>query len=267
MKKRGGIMNLNINKIKENLGDKYADMQIFIYNSTDSTNTRAKNVAENSNIEAAVFIANEQTSGRGRLGRSFVSKDGCGLFLSILTKKPYKADEALNLTTYMANIAAEVIEKNSGVKIDIKWVNDLYVNGKKLAGILTEGKVTNNGTLDYSIIGIGINLFKQSYPDEIKNIATDIETESGKKIDINKLAGDLISSFFEKISLVGSRKIAKEYKKRSFIIGKEIRVIKLSEEYDAKVIDILDNCSLKIIKTDGAEEILSTGEVSIRATK
>jgi len=260
-------MNLNIDEIKKNINIKCEDLKIFIYNTTDSTNARAKDAAEISNVKTAVFLANEQTAGKGRLGRSFVSKNGCGLFMSILTKTPYPANEALNLTTYMATIAADVVEKSCDIKIDIKWVNDLYVNGKKLAGILTEGKTNPDGIVAYSIIGIGINLLKQTYPEEIKNIATDIETETGKKIDINKLAGELVSSFFKNISLVGSKKIARKYKKRSFIIGKEVKVMKLSEEYDAKVIDVLDNCALKIITSDGTEEILSTGDVSIRTTK
>lgn len=257
-------MNLDINKIKEIVGDKYRNLQIFVYNSVDSTNIRAKESAKDININNAVFISSEQTAGRGRLGRSFVSARDKGLYLSILTKTPLQAEEAVNLTTYMATIAADVIEELCDVEICIKWVNDLYCAEKKLAGILTEGEIDQDGKLSYSVVGIGINLYSQTYPDEIKNIAIDLEALSGTKIDINRLAGLLILSFFENLSLVGSKETAKKYKSRSFIIGKEIRVIKLSEEYDARVIGITDDCRLEIIRRDGQKEFLSTGEISIK---
>jgi BirA family biotin operon repressor/biotin-[acetyl-CoA-carboxylase] ligase len=260
-------MNLNVDEIRSHIGSKYRDMTIFIYNSIDSTNTQAKLYAENTPGDVAVFISEEQTAGRGRLGKSFISNSKKGLYLSLLINNEYKASEAVNLTTYMAVIASSLIEELSGLEVKIKWVNDLYVNDKKLSGILTEGKINPNGTLDYAIIGIGINLYSQEYPEEIKSIATDIETECGKSVNINDIAGKLINDFLNNIDLLGSKKIVKAYKARSFLTGKRVTVIKPTEQYNATVLGISDDCALKVQKEDGLVELLTTGEVSLKTIK
>lgn len=257
-------MFLNESIIRERLNKNLTDLQIYIYNSIDSTNTRAKNTAENTDVGNAVFIACEQTAGRGRMGRSFASGADKGLYMSILLKNGAAAEEGLLVTTYMATVAADVIGKISGISPKIKWVNDIYSSGKKLSGILTEGKINPDGTLLYCVCGIGINLRKQAFPEEIAAIATTLEDECGVAHDVNELAAELINEFFANLHLVGSKTVADKYRSLSLVIGEEITVTKATESYDATVVDITDKCELVILKKNGEGEILSTGEVSIR---
>ena len=252
-------------KLKRKLNKLSKDLSIKVYKKIDSTNTRAKIFAENKIGTNAIFIASEQTAGRGRLGRSFVSTKNKGLYLSILLNEALPPEFATSLTTYMAVIASRAVSSLSGVTPDIKWVNDLYLGGKKCAGILTEGKASESGdTLDYAVVGIGINLCKQDFPDEVKAIATTLEDECKKRVNRCDLAALIVKEFFEGLHLVGSREIAEEYKSRSFLIGKQVTVIKPTLEYEATVKDITDKCELLLALEDGTEEILSTGEVSVR---
>ena len=260
-------MPLKERRIKRKIGALSKDLPIIVYKTIDSTNTQAKLSAENGQYKDAVFIASEQTAGRGRLGRSFISEGGKGLYLSILLGGPFAPDFAVSLTTYMAVIAARCIERLTGTNPQIKWVNDLYLGGKKLAGILTEGKADESGeALSYAVVGIGINLLKQEFDSEVKSIATTLEDECGQKVDLNTLAAMIVKEFFENLPLLlaGSTEIAKEYKSRSFLIGERVNVIKPTETYEALVTDITDKCELVLKLDDGKTEILSTGEVSVR---
>ena len=258
-------MSLKERRIKRKIGALSKDLPIIVYKSIDSTNTQAKLSADSGQYKDAVFVASAQTAGRGRLGRSFISEGGKGLYLSILLGGPFAPDFAVSLTTYMAVIAARCIERLTGTNPQIKWVNDIYLGGKKLAGILTEGKADENGeSLSYAVVGIGINLLKQEFDSEVKSIATTLEDECGKKVDVNTLAAIIVKEFFENIPLAGTTEIAKEYKSRSFLIGERVNVIKPTETYEALVTDITDKCELVLKLDDGKTEILSTGEVSVR---
>lgn len=252
-------------RIRRKIGALSKELSINVYKKIDSTNTQAKLHTERGRCGNAIFVASEQTAGRGRLGRSFVSNKNKGLYLSILLNEALPPEFATSLTTYMAVIASRAIHYLSGVIPDIKWVNDLYLGGKKCAGILTEGKANESGdTLNYAVVGIGINLCKQNFPDEVKSIATTLEDESEKKVNRCDLAALIVKEFFDNLHLVGSLKIAEEYKSRSFLIGKQVTVIKPTLEYEATVKDITDKCELLLALEDGTEEILSTGEVSVR---
>ena len=252
-------------KLKRKLNKLSKDLSIKVYKKIDSTNTRAKIFAENKIGTNAVFIANEQTAGRGRLGRTFVSSKGKGLYLSILLNEKLPPDFATALTTYMAVIASRAIKTVTGVQPQIKWVNDLYLSGKKCAGILTEGKAADNGqSLSYAVVGIGINLLSQDFPDDVKSIATTLEDECKKRIGSIDIASHIISGFFENLSLVGSSELAEEYRRHSFLIGERVNVIKPTSTYTASVKGITDRCELILTLDDGKEEILSTGEVSVR---
>ena len=258
-------MSLKERRIKRKIGALSKNLPIIVYKIIDSTNTQAKLSADREQYKDAVFVASAQTAGRGRLGRSFISEGGKGLYLSILLGGPFAPDFAVSLTTYMAVIAARCIEKLSDTNPQIKWVNDIYLGGKKLAGILTEGKADESSeALGYAVVGIGINLLKQEFDSEVKSIATTLEDECGKKVDVNTLAAMIVKEFFENIPLTGTTEIAKEYKSRSFLIGERVNVIKPTETYEALVTDITDKCELVLKLDDGKTEILSTGEVSVR---
>lgn len=257
-------MSLNEKQIQLALGSLANELSITVYKKIDSTNTQAKIAAELGGVNNAIFIASEQTAGRGRMGRSFSSNKGKGLYLSILLGSELPADFATALTTYMAVVARRAISALANVEPKIKWVNDIYLGGKKLAGILTEGKAKCEGTLAYAVVGIGINLYKQDFHDDVKAIATTIEDECGKAVDVNELTALIVKEFFGNLNLVGTPELADEYRAHSFLIGERVTVIKPTTTYEATVKGITDKCELLLELTDGTTEILSTGEVSVR---
>ena len=234
--------------------------KIVYYELTDSTNTRAKEFARENpeNRDTVVFIADEQTAGRGRRGRSFVSRGGAGIYMSILTYPDVAGTDATATTARAAVSLVRAIESLCDCEIKIKWVNDLYLGDKKLSGILTEGEVDENGKIAYQVVGMGINVYKNAISDEISAIATSLEGELNYAPDRSILAARIIAEFPNE-----SGDYYTEYKKRSFIIGKTVRVIKLAESYEAEVLDINPDFSRKI-KTDKGLENLFTGEVSLR---
>ena len=234
--------------------------RIIYYESTDSTNTRAKEWAKSNpeNRSPIIFIADEQTAGRGRRGRSFVSRGGAGIYMSILTYPDQSGFDATAATARAAVILSKAVESLCDCDIKIKWVNDLFLSGKKLAGILTEGEMNNDGKIAYQVVGMGINVYKNAISDEISHIATSIESETGRGVDRSKLAAAIIKYH---LNYMGD--FYTEYKSRSFIIGRRVTVMKLSESYEAKVVDIDSDFSM-IIERDGKQERLFTGEISIK---
>ena len=233
--------------------------EIVYYDVTDSTNTRAKEFARENqkNRDTVVFIADGQTAGRGRRGRSFVSNAGAGIYISILTYPEKSGFDATAATARAAVCLARAIEGLCECEIKIKWVNDLYLSGKKLAGILTEGEMENGGKISYQVVGMGINVYKNAISEEISDIATSIESEINCKIDRSRLAARIIKEF-----LADRVDCREEYKARSNILGKRVTVIKANESYEAEVLDINPDFSLKIISDRGVENLF-TGEVSL----
>ena len=237
--------------------------KIIYYDRIDSTNTRAKEFAKENpeNKETVVFIADEQTAGRGRRGRSFVSRRGAGIYISILSYPDESGFDAITATARASVLLARAIESLCKCEIKIKWVNDLYLGGKKLAGILTEGELAQDGKIAYQVVGMGINVYKNAISDEISDIATSIEDETNCRIDRSKLAARIIKEFSRK-----EGNCYEEYKARSNILGKNVTVVKINESYEAEVIDINPDFSLKI-QTDQGVENLFTGEVSLKICK
>lgn len=234
-----------------------------LYDITDSTNRQARLFAEDNPDTDAIFIANGQTAGRGRLGRSFDSEKDAGLYFSLLLHPEKTLADTVSVTAYTALAVCHAIERLCPVDAEIKWVNDVYLDGKKVAGILTESRLDDKGSPSYVIIGIGINLVSRSFPDDIKNIATSLEDASGRRIDRSVLASLIIDELLG-VTDPASPKHLEEYRRRSILIGKEVTVVKPSESYSATVEDIRDGYKLKLTLENGEEELLSTGEVSIR---
>ncbi|MDD2495463.1 MAG: biotin--[acetyl-CoA-carboxylase] ligase [Tissierellia bacterium] len=259
---------LSPQSISSYLNDKTKKLKIEVFKTLESTNTLLKNIAAKGEDEGKVIIAEEQTSGRGRFGRTFYSPANTGIYMSILLKPNFSAQESLYVTTSAAVAVAEAIEKVSGCEAKIKWVNDIYCNDKKVCGILTEASFNiENGMLDYVVLGIGLNVInpKEDFPDDIKNIASSIfnvETYTGG-LRI-KLVADILNNFWYYYENIKERTFLKKYKKRSLIIGKEINVISSSRSKKAFVLDIDDECRLIVKWEDGSIEAISSGEVSIR---
>ncbi len=244
------------------------DLDISIYKSVTSTNTVLKEKAEQGAPQGTVIIAEEQTAGKGRTGKTFYSPKETGIYLSILVRPDIPAAEALFLTTSAAVAVARAIEDISGRPAQIKWVNDVYLDFKKVCGILTEAAFhMETDTLDYAIVGIGINLClpKEGFPSSIKNTATAVfenNADSAHKKSI--LIAHLLNYFFEYYRDFKSKQYVKEYIARSMVIGKEISIINGPDSTDAVAIEIDDRCRLKVRFADGTQKWLSSGEVSIK---
>lgn len=236
--------------------------KLFIYSTTDSTNTRAKLYAESKNaVLPAVFIAEHQSAGRGRMGRRFDSENGGGIYISFLFTPKEDAEPAF-ITLRAATDVARVIQALSGFSPKIKWVNDLVSEKGKIAGILTEGKTDQNGRFEYAVCGIGINLYKRSFPPELSGIASTVFDASNTEIDINECAANLICEFFKDRS---QDEILKDYRRNCSTLNKQITVNKLNgESFPAFAETITKRGELRVIKADGTPENLISAEVSVR---
>lgn len=231
-----------------------------------STNTLAKEMAVAGASEGSVIIATEQTEGRGRMGRSFYSPDSTGLYLSLILRPKLDLNDSLLITTSAAVAVAKAIERLTKNDIQIKWVNDLFMNGKKVCGILTEASLNiENGGLEYAVVGIGINVTTKDFPDNLKNIAGSIFSEKPEdKPIMSILAAEVLNNLSASMDNLTDHSYLLEYKERSFLLGKEIYVLKGNETLPARAIDIDDRARLLVEYPDGRKEALSSGEVSVR---
>lgn len=238
-------------------------IRIEIKNSTGSTNTDLKSAAETGSSEGCVLFALEQTAGKGRLGRSFYSPAETGLYMSILLRPRFPAEQALYITTCAAVAVSEAIDSVAGVSSHIKWVNDVYLNGKKVCGILTEASVDfESGGLHYAVCGIGVNITTSSFSDELSKIAGCI---SSKKEDLrSELAAEIIKRFFAYYDELEQLTFLDEYRKRSFLIGKRVGFIMNNKEYSGIAEDIDEKARL-VVRLDSGDSIpLSSGEVQLK---
>lgn len=238
---------------------------VSVFDSISSTNTFLK---ENGDTFPgwSVAIAGNQTSGRGRSGRSFFSPEGTGVYLSILLKENIGFEDAGRLTTAAAVAACNAIEKCTDEKPGIKWVNDVFVRDKKVCGILTEANMNYETAFpDWIVTGIGFNVYEpdNGFPDEIKDIAGAV-TMTRKKNLRSELAVFFINDFHRLCGDLNNKSLYNEYKKRCFILGKKITVLNGKESIPALAIDLRENFALVVRYEDGREEALKAGEVSTR---
>ena len=233
------------------------------YQVIDSTNTHAKALAAEG-LRNLCVTALRQTGGRGRMGRQFFSPEGSGLYVSLLVSPSVKGEDGALLTTFAAVAVAEVLEEMTGAKAQIKWVNDVYLNGKKVCGILTEGSVNyTTGEYDYAVIGIGINLHDMHFPAELASIASDVETETGVRLDGETVLQALLARFEDMDGQIAEGSFMDGYRARCFVIGKDVTVFRGTETYPAKVLDVNQRGELLILR-DGEPITLQSGEVSVR---
>lgn len=244
-------------------------IRTFEYERCDSTNEQAKKHAKSGwDGEPTVFLAEEQTNGRGRYSRKFYSKSGAGVYLSLLFKPNSGISDTTPIIAHTANSMIYAIEALAPVAVNIKWVNDLILNGKKLGGILIEGQIDpESKTYDYLIVGIGVNLYSCETDEEIKDIATSLESECGEKVDKNALVTLFVERLLSGLNTPEGNDTFALYKSRLMTLGKAVTVKTLTQEYDATVLDLLPDYSLLVITEDGEERRIYTGEVSVKQIK
>lgn len=235
-----------------------------LHDCVGSTNDRAKELAAGGARKVCV-IADRQEGGKGRMGRSFFSPPGAGLYLSMVLHPAIRGEDCALLTTYAAVAVAEAIEELTGARAEIKWVNDVYLGGKKLCGILTEASVDfESGGFAYAVVGIGINVRKTALPEALVPIVTDLETETGVRVDRNRLAAALLRRFAEIDTVLRDGSYIDRYRERCFVLGKDVLVTRGAEQFTAHAVDINDRGELLVETGDGSLRYLNSGEVSVK---
>jgi len=240
---------------------KNTDFFIEKYDVVTSTNDILSEKARNGAPEGTVIIANSQSDGRGRQGRKFISPDRCGIYVSVLLR-PECYENMTSITTLAAVAVAKAIEKHSGRSTQIKWVNDVFQNGKKVCGILAEAVINpSNIGLSYIILGIGINLLKpeNGFAEEIRELAGAVFDEN-ESFDKDKIVNDILLNIFG-----GCEDYYKEYTDRDMLKGNFVSVFQNGKYVcDAMVLGIDEDFGLCVRYTDGSESVLRTGEVSVK---
>ncbi len=254
----------HLQNAKEILKHLKSDVSIIPFETTDSTNTQAKlycgQFKDEGITSPVLFVAQHQNGGKGRLGRSFFSPADSGLYMSLLIKADELENDIVCVTTATAVCVADAIKKLCSIQPKIKWVNDIYIDNKKVCGILTEA-VTNPDTMkiEYLVIGIGVNIGVTKFPDDIKDIATSLSA----KTDKNKLCAYITDNIVQELSRISERSFIEKYKELCFVLNKEITYTENDIKRTATAIDIDNNGGL-IIKTEEGAKTLSTGEITVR---
>lgn len=240
--------------------------QIIWLDSIDSTNTYAKQLARNGAPEGTVVIADHQTSGRGRMGRSFTSPAGMGIYMSIILRPECMPEELMHLTCAAAVAAGDAIVNIGCQMPSIKWTNDLVLCRRKLGGILTELSVDpSTRKVEWAIIGIGINCCQEEadFPEEIRPIAISLHISPAKRL---QLIAQIILTFHRMRPYLFAEKdgIMEAFRHRCITIGQDISVLRGEEVRHGKAVDVDNDGGLVVVFPDGHQETVTSGEVSIR---
>lgn len=243
--------------------------QMFCYEVTDSTNTRLKELAQNGAPAGTVAIANEQTAGKGRLGRVFQSDKDTGIYMSMLMKPQGGLEHISEITAWVAVCVSRAIEKVVGITPGIKWVNDVVLNGKKICGILTELSVEGeSGSIQYLIVGIGLNVHNkiEDFPEEIRQKASSIDEQTGRRVKRAQLAAAVIEELDTMFATwpEGKEKYLSYYRKHCVTTQKQVRLLRGKEERSGYAEEVTEDFHLQIRYEDGTREEVSSGEVSVR---
>ncbi len=256
---------LSGDKVTDALKTESLGRNLVLLTETDSTNNIAKKLAASGAVHGTAVIADSQTNGRGRLGRSFVSPEGCGIYMSVIIRPEFSLETAQLITSCCACAAAEAVETLCGEKVAVKWVNDLYMNGRKICGILTEASVNGRtSTLDYAVIGIGINVLssENAFDEELRAIATSIEAETGVKLSRNILCAELLNRLEVHLENIESREYLNEYRRRELLTGHIITANTGGSTFIGRAVGIDDNACLLIELEDGTIKTINSGEAN-----
>lgn len=259
---------ISANIINQNLEGFVSPKRIKYLETVDSTNTYAKKLLLEEHEVADVIIANTQTAGRGRLGRSFFSPKDSGIYCSFILEPFLKLENSILITVAASVAVSKAIEKITGLETSIKWINDIYIKEKKVCGILTEA-VTNfeTGMIDKIILGVGINFNSSNdgFPEDIVNKAGALYNGNTNNITRNMLISQLIIEIDECIAKIEDTHIMEYYKSKSMVIGKFVNVLNMGNETSirGKAVDI-DKNGFLIIETESGLITLNSGEISIR---
>ncbi len=247
---------------------RHPELRVQVFSVISSTNTVLKQLALENAPAGLALVAASQTAGRGRLGRDFYSPSGTGLYLSLLLRPDLAAADAVRLTACAAVSVAETLESLADVRPRIKWVNDLYVGGKKVCGILTEaGLDCETGRMNHVVIGIGVNTRKppEDFPEDLRAIAGAVFGNTPIPDLRNRLAAGILDRLMDCAENPSDPVHFEKYRSRSLVLGKPIHVLSPGKEpVSATAIDLEPDYALRVRLSDGSEQLLRSGEISIR---
>ena len=238
------------------------------FDTIDSTNTHAKALANAGAPHGTVLIADSQTGGRGRMGRSFLSPGGMGIYMSVILRPHCQAEELMHLTCATAVAVCDAVEESTGLRPGIKWINDLVSGKQKLAGILTEMRVDpKTGLVDYAVVGIGLNCCqrKENFPPELP-MAASLAMVLNKEIDRSAVAAAMIRHLHRMNDrlLTEKAEIMDHYRTGCITIGRAVAVHGHDQVRHGTALSVEDDGALRVRFEDGTIRSVSAGEVSVR---
>lgn len=258
---------ISAGEIKSYLSTKWAGQNLQYYDETDSTNTRAKVFGENGGAHGTLVVAEQQNSGKGRRGRSWTSPAGSSIYMTILLRPDLEPSRAPMMTLVMAYSVAMALQEKEKIAAKIKWPNDLVLNKKKICGILTEMSAEID-YINYVVIGVGINVNTETFPEEIAATATSLRLETGESVKRAELIACVMQKFeeyYEKFCEAGDLSpIMDGYNEILVNMGREVRVLEPGNEYNACALGINEKGELIVEKEDGSRAAVFAGEVSVR---
>lgn len=282
LKKEGHIISSSRNKgyrydksdvlsaegIRLALGSATPNLSITVLNSSESTMKDAKLAAINGEPDNTLIVADIQEAPKGRFGRPFFSKAGSGIYMSMLLRPNQNFEEMAQYTVIMAVAIARAMDNLTPVQTKIKWVNDIYINGKKVCGILSEAMSdVESGQISNVIIGMGINfsLKQNEFPKELREKATSLFPEDEPIITRNELIGEIWNQFYAILNQLPEQSFLEEYRQKSFVLGKTVSFTQSGIDYKGIATAINDHGELVVQLQDKKEKVLSSGEISLNS--
>lgn len=255
--KSGDILSAEV--IRAKLPEKLKNNEIIVLKTVDSTNNYAKKAVADGAENGTIIVADTQTAGRGRRGNSFYSPPKTGLYMTVILRRDFFNSDTDLITICAGCGVCRAIEELTDKTPLIKWVNDVYLDGKKICGILSEATIDFEAkTIDSVVVGMGINLTTEDFPDGLEKKAGTL----GLSLNRSALAAKVAECLFYCLERTREENIA-DYKAHSLVLGKQVSFVKNNIDYTAEAVDIDDKGQL-IVKTKDGEMILNSGEISVR---
>ncbi len=260
---------LSMSELKSRMRTKWLGQHVVYFTETDSTNTQAKRLAEEGAPAGTLVAADMQTAGKGRRGRSWQQSPGMMVSMTFILKPEFAPDKASMLTLLAAHSVAGAIEHVSGLPARIKWPNDIVINGRKTVGILTEMSLSvEQDSIHYVVVGIGINVNITAFPEEIREVATSLYLESGRKVSRACLIAEVMKRFEEDYTLFLETEdlsgILDDYNTHLISRDREVRVLDPKGEFTGICRGMNKNGELLVEREDGSISNIYAGEVSVR---
>lgn len=242
--------------------------KIQYFDTISSTNDVLKQMALEGAPEGTVLVANMQTGGRGRLGRSFHSPSGLGIYLSVLLRPNCGPKDLMHLTCAAASATCTAIEQSALFRPGIKWTNDLVFQKRKLSGTLTELGLKGDGTAAYAIVGTGVNCNQacEDFPPEIRELAGSLRMFTGKEIDRSLVAAKMIDAYYRmnQALLTNREALLSQYRRDCVTLGQEVSILRGAEVRHGRALDVDEEGALIVKYENGTVEAVNSGEVSVR---